>query len=174
MTVTAWVDVFTRKNHRDAVIDSLQYCIEHKGLNVFAYCLMSNHLHVLVNVDDPFDLSAVIRDFKKYTSKRIMEQIQEEPESRREWMLNLFSYAGKQSKSHKTFKFWQAGNHAIEVYSPEFTWDKVNYIHSNPVEEGLVNCPEDWLYSSARNYSGEEEVILEKVVCIGRILNTVK
>ena len=66
MTVVGWVDVFTRKNHKDAIIESLQYCIRNKGLNVFAYCLMSNHLHLVVNCDEPHELKNIIRDFAAY------------------------------------------------------------------------------------------------------------
>lgn len=174
MTVTGWVDLFTRQNHRDAIIESLRYCINYKGLNVFAYCLMSNHLHLIVNTDEAYELSDTIRDFKKFTAKRILKQIQEEPESRREWMLNLFGYAGKQSKGHTTYKFWQAGSHAIEVCSPEFTWDKVNYIHNNPVVEGWVRSPEDWKYSSAGSYAGEDDQLLIEVICLAPILKKIK
>ena len=65
MTVVDWIDVFSRKNHCDAIIDSLKYCQAHKGLVVFAYCIMSNHIHLVVNVDEPFQLKDTIRDFKK-------------------------------------------------------------------------------------------------------------
>ena len=88
-------------------------------------------------------------------------------------MLNLFEFAGKQSKGHKNFKFWQAGNHAIEVYTPEFTWEKLNYIHMNPVESGLVRHPEDWRYSSAGNYCHVEDPVLNEVICLSPILKTV-
>ncbi|MEO8760791.1 MAG: transposase [Bacteroidia bacterium] len=90
LTVVNWVDVFTRKNHRDAIIQSLKYCQQEKGLLIFAYCIMSNHIHMIVNTNDPFLLQDTMRDFKKFTSKKIVEQIQNEPESRREWMLHLF------------------------------------------------------------------------------------
>jgi REP element-mobilizing transposase RayT len=87
LTVVNWIDVFTRKNHRDAIIESLKYCQAEKGLNIYAYVIMSNHIHLIVNCNLPFELSDVIRDFKKFISKKIVQQIQTEPESRREWML---------------------------------------------------------------------------------------
>ncbi|WP_336246118.1 transposase [Paracrocinitomix mangrovi] len=90
LTIVEWIDVFTRKNHKDAIIQSLRYCIEHKGLNVYAYCLMTNHLHLIVNCNEPFELKNTIRDFKRHTVKQILFQIQNEPESRREWMMELF------------------------------------------------------------------------------------
>ena len=172
LTVVGWIDVFTRKNHKDAIIDSLRYCVENKGLNVYSYCLMSNHLLMIVNTNDPYELKDVIRDFKRHTTKTIIDQIKNEPESRREWMLQEFEKAGSESKKHKSYKFWQAGNHAIELVTERFTWDKINYIHNNPVEEGFVNKAEDWKYSSASNYH-EQESLLEEVYCVPRMLQTV-
>lgn len=152
MTVVDWIDVFTRENHKRAILNSLKYCIENKGLNVFAYCVMTNHLHLIVNTNEPFELKDTIRDFKRHTTKTILAQIKNEPESRREWMLEAFYKNAITSKRHKNYKIWQAGNHAIEVYSSSFLWDKINYIHTNPVKEEFVNNPEDWKYSSASNY----------------------
>lgn len=159
MTVVGWVDVFTRPSYKDAIIDSLKHCINKKGLNVFAYVIMTNHIHLLANTDESFKLDDTMRDFKKYTSKKIVKLIQEEPESRREWLLSLFGLASAESPKHKYYKFWQEGNHAIEIYSEKFVWQKINYIHQNPVRAKFVSKPEDWIYSSARNYLGEESVL---------------
>ncbi len=159
LTVVGWADVFTRKNHKEAIINALNYCRENKGLVIFAYCLMSNHLHMIVNCNEPHLLKNTIRDFKKFTSKEIIAQIESEPESRREWLLSLFASAAAMSKKHKNYRFWQEGNHAIELYSEKFVWDKINYIHQNPVEEKFVTKAEDWIYSSATNYAGLESVL---------------
>lgn len=172
LTVVGWIDVFTRKNHKDAIIDSLRYCIENKGLNVYSYCLMSNHLHLVVNTNEGYELKDVIRDFKRHTTKVIIAQIKNEPESRREWMLAAFKKAGSESKKYKSYKFWQSGNHAIELVNERFTWDKINYIHNNPVAEGFVSKSSDWLYSSASNYH-EEASILNEVFCIPRMLQAI-
>lgn len=171
LTVVGWIDVFTRKNHKDAIIESLRYCIAHKGLNVYSFCLMSNHLHLIANCNEPFQLKDVIRDFKKFSAKKILNQIMNEPESRREWMLNEFSKAADKSRKHKSFKFWQTGNHAIELFNEKFMWDKINYIHNNPVAEGFVLNDFEWMYSSASNYH-EKESILPEVYCIPRQLET--
>ena len=159
MTVVNWVDVFTRKNHADIIIDALRYCKKEKGLNVYAFCIMSNHIHMLVNTNEPFVLKDTIRDFKKFTSKKIIAEINSKQESRREWMIKLFKKEAMTSKKHKTYKFWQSGNHAIEVYSPKFTWNKINYIHKNPVRAGYVKEDHHWVYSSASNYQELESVL---------------
>jgi REP element-mobilizing transposase RayT len=104
MTVVDWVDVFTRANHKMTIVDSLKHCQEHKGLEIYAWVLMSNHLHMIAAAadDSKNNLSDILRDFKKYTSKQIVKNIQEEPESRREWMLDRFEFAGRNdSKNQK-------------------------------------------------------------------------
>ena len=164
LTVVGWIDVFTRKNHKDAIIESLRYCIANKGLNIYSFCLMSNHLHLIANCNEPFELKDVIRDFKKFSAKKIVNQIINKPESRREWMLNEFSKAANESTKHKSFKFWQTGNHAIELLNEKFIWDKINYIHNNPVEEGYVSNDFEWIYSSASNYHEKNPYFLKFIV----------
>jgi REP element-mobilizing transposase RayT len=166
MTIIGWVDVFSRKEHRDIILDTFRYCIKNKGLAIYAYCIMTNHLHMIANCDEPFQLKDTIRDFKKHTAKQLISLIKNGNESRKEWMLKVFEEAGRSSTKNKDYKIWQSGNHAIELFSPIFTWDKVNYIHQNPVRAKLVNNGEDWIYSSASNYSDQESVLLNEVVCL--------
>ena len=173
LTVVGWVDVFTRHNHKDALIESLRYCIKNKGLNVYAYCLMSNHLHMVANCNEPFKLKDVIRDFKRHTVKTIIDQIINKPESRREWMLREFEAAADKTDRNKTYKFWKSGNHAIELFTEKFVWEKINYIHNNPVKEKYVKNPQEWLYSSASNY-WYGEGLLEEVQCLTPRLKTVR
>jgi putative transposase len=153
MTVVNWIDVFTRKNHKLAIVDSLKYCQENKGLNIFGWCLMPSHLHLIASSSGKPTMSEILRDFKKFTSKKIVKQIIEEPESRRKWLLNDFEYAGRYLQRIENYKFWQDGSHAILIDSPEFFYQKLEYIHRNPVEELIVEYPEEYLFSSARNYA---------------------
>jgi REP element-mobilizing transposase RayT len=85
-TIVDWVDAFSRKSYRDCVIECLDFCIKNKGMILYSYVIMSNHIHLIVQSKDG-KLSDLIRDFKKFTAKTILEKIQTEPESRREWML---------------------------------------------------------------------------------------
>lgn len=166
MTVVRWIDLFSRKSQRGIFVDSLKHCFEHKGLNVYAYCIMTHHVHLTVNSDEPFMLSDTIRDLKRFTSKAAIREIINGKDSRREWLLESFQQEGAADPKNKTVKVWQNGNHAIELYSEKFTWDKINYIHNNPVEAGFVTYPDQWLYSSASNYSEKENLILKEIICI--------
>ncbi|MGQ1786750.1 MULTISPECIES: REP-associated tyrosine transposase [unclassified Saccharicrinis] len=164
MTTVGWIDVFTRKNHKMAIVDSLKYCQKHKGLEIYGWCLMPSHLHAIVSAAEGFVLSDILRDFKKYTSKKIVQQIKDEPESRREWLLPLLKQYCIDLKRDQKYKLWQDGNHAEIIYSNKFFDQKLNYIHQNPVEDMMVAYPEDYLFSSARNYAELPyllEVILE-------------
>ena len=173
MTIVEWVDVFSRKEQREIIVNALKYCIAEKGLNVYSYCIMTNHLHLIVNNNEPFQLKDTIRDFKKFTSKAIIAEIISGTESRREWMLKIFAVAGNKTAKNKTYKVWQTGNHALELYSPKFTWIKINYIHQNPVKAGFVGSAEEWSYSSASNYADKENCILKEVQCITSPVKTV-
>lgn len=150
-TVVDWVDVFSRKAYRDIVIASLSFCIKNKGMILYGYVIMSNHIHLIVQSNEG-KLSDLIRDFKKFTAKSILETIENEPESRRDWMLKKFEFACKSHSRNEKYQFWQYGNHPEEIYTEKFLWQKLDYIHLNPVRAGIVEKASHYLYSSASNY----------------------
>lgn len=155
-TVEDWMDVFTRKEYKVVIADSLNYCIEIKGLEVFAWCLMSNHLHLVCRENENYKISDIILDFKKITAKTILKMIENEPESKREWMLYRFKYAGRFDNRIKTYKFWQETNHAILLHTTEMIEQRINYKHENPVRAMIVSKTDEYLYSSALDYAGEK------------------
>lgn len=104
-TVVEWVDVFTRKDYKQIIVDSLNYCIEHKSLECYAWVLMSNHLHLLARANAPGRISDIIRDFKKFTSKKIIETIETIGESRKEWLLHKFEHAAHSTGRAEHYKY---------------------------------------------------------------------
>jgi len=164
LTVIDWVDIFTRPVYKYIIIESLEYCQKNKGLIINAWCLMTNHLHMIAEGREGINLSEILRDFKKFTSKEIIKAVKENPESRKGWILNRFEYAGKYDKKISGFKFWKDGNEAKEIHTTKFLEEKLDYIHNNPVEAELVDHPEDYKFSSARDYCGEKGIIdIEKI-----------
>lgn len=155
-----WIDVFTGKKYRDVLIDSLAYCRKEKGLELYGYVIMSNHVHLIARAKEGFSLSNILRDFKKHTSKQIIKLIQEEPESRKEWLLQIMAEHGAKNDKNKTYQLWRNDNHPIELHTNAVIKQKLDYIHNNPVESGIVEKPEEYLYSSARNYSGLDSVMI--------------
>lgn len=159
--VVNWVDVFSRKEYRDIVVESIKYCQASKGLVLYCWCLMSNHIHLVVSAKE-HNTSDILRDFKKFTSKQIIQAIKEHPqESRREWMLGIFEAAGEQNSRNKTYQFWQHDNQPKELFSQDFAQQKLAYIHNNPVTAGIVYKAEDYIYSSARDYYGIGKGLLD-------------
>ena len=160
-TVIDWV-IFTRPSYRHIIVDSLAYCQSHKGLNIYAWVLMSNHLHMIADTNDDTTLGDVMRDFKKFTNKKVLKALQQdEQESRRDWLLDRFWFAGVNDKRIKNFK---EGNYVEEIYTMDFLLQKLNYIHQNPVRAEIVAKPEDYLFSSAMDYAGEKGLLKVELI----------
>ncbi|WP_396164927.1 REP-associated tyrosine transposase [Flavobacterium sp.] len=157
-TVVDWVDVFSRKAYRDCIIESLDFCIKNKGMILYGFVIMSNHIHLIIQ-SDKNKLSDLIRDFKKFTAKTILHKIETEPESRADWMLKRFEFACKSHSRNEKYQFWQYGNHPEEIFSEKFFWSKLDYIHLNPVRAGIVVKASHYLYSSASNYVNDYGII---------------
>src|SRR5205807_2434453 len=96
-TTVGWVDIFTRPVFKNIVIDSLKFCRKQKGLYLFGYVLMTNHLHIITSAAEGTELPFILRDFKKFTSGSIKKELAdyETIESRREWMSSIFGFAGR-------------------------------------------------------------------------------
>jgi len=159
-TIVGWIDVFSRQSYRDILIDSFKYCQKNKGLHLHAYVIMTNHVHLIVSVDEGFSISNFVRDCKKFSAKKILDEIENSGvESRREWMLHQFKYYASRHSRNDKYQLWEHDNHFVELSSPAFTQQKIDYIHQNPVTAGLVYRAEDYVYSSASNYAGIDQII---------------
>ena len=159
-TVVDWLDVFTPPRYKHIIVESLAYCQANKGLDIYAWVLMTNHLHMIVGVSGAASIGDVLRDFKKFTSKGIVKAIQEnEQESRQEWLLNRFRFRAANDKKITNFKFWQDDNYVENIISYGFYKQKLDYIHENPVRQEIVASAEDYLYSSVRNYAGMDGLL---------------
>jgi putative transposase len=154
LTVVDWLDVFTMEEPRITIIESLKYCQIHKGLEIYGWCLMPNHMHLIARAGEVISLSDVLRDFKKFTARVILQELQEQYDSSSVWMLARFEAKAKNLKRVEKYKFWRDGNHPMIIYNSRIFYQKLNYIHQNPVNAMLVINPEDYLFSSARNYAG--------------------
>jgi len=144
-----WVDVFTRPAYKDILVESLRYCQQAKGLELFAWCIMTNHVHLIARAAPGHKLQDIMRDHKKFTAKAVVKAIEENPqESRREWLLAHLR------TSEGAIQLWQHDLHPIWLRRTDIIQQKLRYMHRNPVEEGLVEEPHHYLYSSARDEAG--------------------
>ncbi|MDR4893020.1 MULTISPECIES: REP-associated tyrosine transposase [unclassified Chryseobacterium] len=156
-----WIDIFTRMEYFDILIEALRYCRKNKGMIIFGYCIVPSHVHLLFR-SEKCQPSELIRDFKGFTAKKLLQAIEDNTqESRKEWLLWMFKKAGSQNSNIKKYQFWQQNNMPIEIWSLKVFEQKLNYVHQNPVESGFVMEPWEWKYSSARNYCDDYERILE-------------
>ncbi len=134
-TIWNWYYIFDRHNRWQIIADSIKFCQENKGLEVYSYVFMLNHLHFIVRSPD---IISFLRDFKKFTSKKLIENIaKSEPQ-----ILELFC-------TKDGYRFWKEDNKPKIIESEKFAFQKATYIHNNPVVKGYVNRPENWRWSSA-------------------------
>ena len=154
-----WIDLFVRPVYNEIVLDSLRFCQQNKGLEVYAWCIMPSHIHLIVGtVDKP--LQNIMRDFKSYTSRKLREEINKNPsESRKKWIAWMMERAGKQNNNNNDWQLWQQHNHPIELFNNEIMDQKLHYLHQNPVVAGFVSEPEHWKYSSANDYAGGQGLL---------------
>jgi len=172
-TVVDWIDILSRQIYRDCIIESLSYCVRNKGMILYGYVIMTNHIHLIIQSKDGA-LSDVLRDFKKFTATRILDLLQNSPESRREWILERLHKATFSHTRNKNYQVWQAGNHAEEIYSEKFLWSKLDYIHLNPVRSGFVAKASDYVYSSASNYIHGNGVLEEVTLADNPVADVLK
>jgi len=153
--VVNWLDVFTRNIYREILCESFSFCQVKKGLNIYAYVIMPNHVHMIMSRTGEIQPESIMRDLKKFTSNEIIHSIINNPrESRKEWMLKMFEEEGKNNSNNTKYQFWQQDNHPIELVTNEMQNQRLNYVHNNPVEAGFVHRPEDYPWSSAQDYAG--------------------
>jgi len=153
-TVVGWVDALSRPEYKDIMVDSFKFCIDNKSLMLYAWVIMNNHFHIIASAGGDIALPDIIRDFKKFTSAKLMKAIKENPkESRKEWMLNMFSFVGRNNGNNDNAQFWQQDYHPIELNTSEKLQDRLNYLHENPVKAGIVWEAQHYKYSSAIDYN---------------------
>jgi len=149
-----WIDLFTRQDYNKILLASLRYCQNEKGLEVYAWCIMTNHLHLIIGTNDK-PIQDILRDFKSYTSTQLRNEINNNPhESRKEWIKWMMERVGRKNSNNNDWQLWQQHNQPIELNTNELMDQKLNYIHENPVTAGFVAEQHHWKYSSSIDYSG--------------------
>lgn len=154
-----WLDIFVRELYSDCIVNNLNYCVAKKGMEIYGWCLMTSHIHLIFKSTQqkPEEL---IRDFKSFTAKELISLIANNPqESRKEWLLNAFKKAAQTNSNNSENQFWQQHNNPIELWSSSVIDQKMDYVHNNPVEAGFVEQPWHWKYSSAKDYCNEKGLV---------------
>ena len=159
LTVIEWIDIFTNASYFNILAESLCFCVGNKGLKLYGYVFMTNHIHLIFSTERGHAAEAFLRDFKKWTTKSIVGQLENEP---RRYIKNLLSTTIFKKRTN-AMQIWQSSNFPEMIESEQFFLQKLNYIHMNPVRKGYVARVEDWEYSSARNWVGGDHCVIPVV-----------
>lgn len=161
LNTTDWVDIFIRPVYKQIVVHSLNHFIEHKGLTIYAWCLMTNHLHLLARAGENTVLAEIEKEFKSFTAEKILESIHTEPMARKQWMLHCLQNLGNILGLSKKFHVWQKNSCPVYIAldKKDILIEYFDYIHAAPVRDRIVDTGCDYLYSSARDYSGMQGLV---------------
>jgi REP element-mobilizing transposase RayT len=166
-TVVNWIDVFIRESYREILLNSIRFCQQEKGLRIYAWVIMTSHVHLIIGTDGRNKLQDIIRDLKRHTSQAIRKEIESSTyESRRDWMLWMFGRTGRKNTNNIDFQFWIQDNHPIQLSSGEMVKQRLHYIHHNPIVAGFVCEPQHYKYSSAHDYIGGTQGLIEVILLV--------
>jgi len=147
-TVVAWLPVFAYPDFVDIILESWRFLQRERGVRIYGYVVMENHLHWIATADD---LSQKVGQFKSYTARAIIDRMAERGFST---LLDELRYFKLRHKIDQEFQLWQEGSHPQEIDSDDMFVQKLEYMHNNPMRRRYVDDPMHWCYSSARNYAG--------------------
>ena len=153
-TLVNWRPLFGRPVCAEIVLESLRFLHEAEdGWTLYAYVIMENHLHWIVHSEA---LPDVVRRFKSYTARRIVDHL---CEAGAESAVRITPHRALQPADRQQHRVWRRDNQPKAIQGERMFWQKVRYIHNNPVQRGYVTDPLHWRYSSASSYAGGEGLI---------------
>ncbi|MHB9036096.1 MAG: REP-associated tyrosine transposase [Armatimonadota bacterium] len=155
-TIVYWIPVFCREDYFAVLSDNFKFYIENRGLQLHAYVIMPNHFHAVCSQVDG-QLSAVVRDLKKYTAREIARKLEEDGR-------NLWLSAMRKAAGGSGVKVWDEAFHPEQIHSKPFLEQKLAYLHNNPARAGYVNDPCEWKHSSAGLYYRDSKPLLPIVL----------
>jgi len=146
-TIVNWIPVFSYSQCTEFLLEALNYSKLRKGLKIYAWVIMPEHFHMMCKSENLVD---IIRSIKSYTAKRIIYFLEQ---SNNEELLNQFRFSKKQYKESSRYQIWQEGFKPKAILSENIYWQKICYIHNNPVKRGLAEIIEEYELSSARDFA---------------------
>ncbi|MDZ7798159.1 MAG: transposase [Patescibacteria group bacterium] len=178
------LEIFVYNKFCQMLINNFKFYRKAKNFKLLGYVIMPNHLHTIIWPQGKNSISDIMRDFKEFTAKQIIkslnhrEALAPRPElskyiartglgtgSSPSKILKCFK-KGAKNINNQNYKVWQSRNWIENIFSIKFLKQKLNYIHNNPVRAKLVKKPEDYKYSSFKNYYRDEN----KLIKIDKIL----
>ena len=145
-TILEWKHLLAFDECKKIICNSLEWLVSQKRVNIHGFVIMPNHIHLIWHIFRDFDPSSVQHSFLTFTAQKMKSYLLENHPT----FLKTF-WVGK---SDRDYQFWKRRPLSIDIYSQHVFWQKLNYIHTNPVQDRWQLCskPEDYKYSSAKFY----------------------
>ena len=146
-TVVEWLPVFNREETACILLDSWRFLIHHRGLRLYGYVILENHLHAVAQAPD---LPKTWHAFKTWTARATLQHLERQGYHH---LLRRLHFACRSDSRDRIHRLWQEGSHPQVIEHEAVLRQKLEYIHHNPVKRGYVESPEHWRWSSARDYA---------------------
>jgi REP element-mobilizing transposase RayT len=157
-TAVQHAHVFRRDVVKRILVDCLYHLQAVDGAKLYGFAVMPNHVHFIVGCPAGVPLGVLMRDYKSNAARLIVRQIQADQDNR---TLSFLASAVSRPEKQR-YKVWEDGYIAKEVFTGEFLWQKLDYMHFNPLQQQwrLVEHPEQYVWSSARFYVLDEPALI--------------
>ena len=152
-TINSWLPIFTRQSAADIIFNSWRHLQKTRELKLYAFVILENHLHMIVSAPE---LPAIIQSFKSWTARQIIQLLKD---SGGTTLLRQLKATKLNHKKQSEYQIWQEGGKPKQIQNDEMMWQKIEYIHNNPLDRGFVDHAVHWRWSSARNYAGHSGLI---------------
>ncbi len=143
-TILEWKHLLKPDKYKQIILNSLQFLVEQKRVKVYGFVIMINHIHIIWHVQPEHKRENVQRDFLKFTA----QQIKADLEKHHQRVLPSFLVNAKDRK----YQIWERNPLSIDIWSREVLWQKLRYMHQNPVRACVCQWAEQYYWSSARFY----------------------
>ena len=145
-TILEWKHLLANDTFKDIICCSLQFLVKDKRIILYGFVIMPNHIHIIWQIQDNYERSAVQQSFLKYTAQQIKFELQKTDNG------ELEKY--KVEASDRAYQSWQRNPLSIDLWSRHVFLQKLNYMHNNPTQPHWKLCtyPEEYRYSSASFY----------------------
>lgn len=148
LAVIGGIDVFTRYEYCDLVIDNLNYCIDHKGLRVYEYVILPGVLYMVADAREG-NFTKSLRAFKTNSARQILRAIAEQPqETRKEWLMRLFQYYSNKYQQSSDHHFWQFGNHPLDLEKNQKGGLDIPSVRDKLLNYNIIDDPTHYRYCS--------------------------
>jgi len=144
ITCLEWKPILAEDRFKNIILDSLRYLSDQQRVTIYAFVIMQNHFHLIWQILGDHSREDVQRDFLKYTGQQILKCLRNEQSS-----LLMELLVNAKDRKHQV---WERNSLSVPLWTTEVFWQKLDYIHNNPVRAGLCQYSWQYKYSSAKYY----------------------